>query len=197
MKKILLLAVLISASFAASAQTGFINGFGFKGGLNLATVTEVDDADMKPSIYVGVFKEFPLNKTLGLQTELVYSRQGFSVSEAGVDMDVRFNYINLPIMLKVYASEKFSFDVGPQFGYMVNSKVKIEEAGMSLTADFDDIFPEDREKFGISLAVGASYKITDHIDVSARWNYGINSVVDVDDNKPRNSVIQIGLGYRF
>ena len=56
MKKILLTAAAAVMCIASVSAQGF--DWGFKGGLNLATITKIDDASMKPTFYVGAFANF-------------------------------------------------------------------------------------------------------------------------------------------
>lgn len=194
MKKILLLAVLISASFAASAQTGFINGFGFKAGLNIAELTDVDHVKMKPSFYAGVFKEFTISEKFGIQPELIYSRQGAKYRGAGGN-EIRYNYLNLPIIAKIYPVKNFSIDLGPQFGYLLNSSIENVGVGAGKVVIIADGLKEN--KVDVSWAMGMTYSIGGMVDVTARYNLGLTKAIKANDGDAKNSVIQIGLGYRF
>lgn len=202
MKKIILAAAaLLMCSYGASAQ--YI-GWGVKAGMNLATITKADDAKMKPSIYAGVFAEFMLvDDLLSIQPEVVYSRQGLKFKDITVgyengntskgDLYGRLNYLNIPIMFKLYLIDGLSLDLGPQFGFLLNAKDRVKvDGGTNFTED-----GEGQKNFDVSFDMGLSYRFIPQMDVTARYNLGLTKVYDVDGSKNKNSVIQIGLGYMF
>lgn len=187
MKKIILAAAALLMTTGAFAQMNF--DWGVKGGLTLGNFTKIDDTKMKPSIYLGAFAEFPINEYLSIQPEVIYSRQGFNYKVDGDRVNARFNYLNVPILAKIYVLENLSLDLGPQFGILLNAKQKYDGG----TEDIDDA-----KNFDISVPIGLSYKINGMFDVSARYILGLTEVVKWGDNeKAKNSVIQIGVGYRF
>ncbi len=69
----------------------------------------------------------------------------------------------------------------------------------------DNYYDRDAlNKFDVSAAMGLSYKICGRFDVSARYNLGLTRIQDdyeIDNmefkDKARNSVISVGVGYRF
>ena len=192
MKKVILAVAAIFVSTGAFAQSF---EWGVKGGLNLASITKVDDANMKPSFYLGAFAEFKITDFIGIQPELIYSRQGNMMTGTVLGEDVktwsRLNYLNVPVMVKLYVLDKLSVDIGPQFGFLLNSRVKAKAGGVSATGDLDGI-----KNFDVSMGLGLSYKVWGPLDVSARYNLGLTKLSD-NSESGKNSVIQIGAGYRF
>jgi hypothetical protein len=187
MKRFLLLAAALLISTSAFAQNF---EWGVKAGLNLATSTKSEGmAKMKPSLYAGAFVELKLGDFVGIQPELVYSRQGFNVKEAGETANYRMNYLNLPILAKLYVLENLSLDLGPQFGYMIGSKFAYDGESIETGVEMND--------FDVSFGVGLSYKIAEKFDISARYNLGLTNWAKDDAANSKNSVIQIGVGYRF
>ena len=188
---ILAAAALIMAAGAPSQMPSF--EWGVKAGLNVSGVSNIDDSKMKASIYVGAFAEFHVNDWLGIQPEVIYSRQGFAVDDNSVDYArARLNYLNIPIMGKFYVLDNLSFETGPQFGFLLNAREKIKANGTSVKADIDGA-----KNFDVSWGVGVSYRIFDPLDVTFRYNIGLTKIWDTQDNTPKNGVIQIGVGYRF
>lgn len=208
MKKTLLILSALLISTGAFAQANF----GVKAGLNLATMTNFDDAKMKPSLYAGAFVEMPFTNIVGLQVEALYSGQGFKTSMEGVDIFWRNSYINVPVLAKFYVAKNFSIEVGPQVGFMLGDpKIKVDGGGISKTFDYDEIGDllsdisgetiemPDLNKLDVSAAIGATYSIMGMIDVSARCNIGLTNYfkdIDSGDNS-KNLVVQIGVGYKF
>ena len=192
MRKLLfvLSALLISTGvFAQSFE------WGAKSGLNLSTVTNTDGAKMRPGLHIGVFGEYGINDFLGIQGELLYSMMGTKGATMGGAIEItptyKTDYVVLPILAKVYLTEKFSLDIGPQFGYMVSAKLKLSDGsnpGYDLYKNIDN-------KFDLSVGMGLSYKLPYNIGVSARYNLGLTEINE--GAKPKNGVIQFGISYRF
>lgn len=189
MKKFVFLIAAAALSTGAFAQVDL----GVKGGLNLANFT--DGASMKPSFYLGGFAEYTFNSFFGVQAEVVYSRQGLFDKEDGDKMWLRYNYLNIPILAKIYVLPQLSLDLGPQFGILLNSKMKMKSGGVTATVDYDTA-----KSFDVSVPIGLSYRITDNIEVSGRYLIGLTKVsedIAGFEVKSKNSVIQLGVGYRF
>jgi len=189
MKRILLLSVAcLMLGTAANAQNWT---FGAKAGMNVTGITD-DDIDMgtKFSFHLGAFAEYRFNDFFGVQPELIYSRQGAYEKENGIKGYARFNYINVPILAKLYVTEGLSIDLGPQFGILLNSKAVAKGNGDTIKSDWDG-----SKGFDVSFAMGLTYSIDYHWSINARYNLGLTNVDKDFDGK--NSVFQIGVGYRF
>lgn len=186
MKKILLAAAaFVMCSVATVSAQPF--DWGIKAGLNLATITNADDAKMKPSINVGVFANFMvIEDLLDIQPEVLYSRQGWKDG----DFYGRLNYLNIPVLAKLHIIDNLTLDLGPQFGFLLNAKGKEKVNGDTVKGDIDGA-----KNFDVSFAMGASYRIIPALDVYARYNLGLTKVFDLGGDKNKNSVIQIGVGY--
>lgn len=188
MKKVILAAAALLVSVSAFGQSF---DWGVKAGLNLADVSKAEGSKMKPSVYAGVFAEFNLvSDLLSIQPEVVYSRQGWDMKNDGIKTHVRLNYLNVPVIFKLYMIENLSLDLGPQFGFLLNAAAKAKDGDVKVKEDLDGF-----KNFDVSMGMGLSYKFMDMMDVTARYNLGLTKLVD--DVKAKNNVIQIGLGYRF
>lgn len=167
--------------------------FGLKGGLNYSTVTKGDfeeGLDPRTSFYIGFTSEIPLvSKLVYLEPEMIYSRQGFESNYVFLDTnyneEYQVDYINLPVLLKLYAGNVLAFEIGPQFGLKVNEKVVLNnsEVDRNNINDFDTAFAG-----GISLNF-------DEFFLSARYTHSFNEIIK--DSNSKNSVFQIGAGFRF
>lgn len=190
MKKIILAATALLFSTGAFAQHF---EYGAKTGLSFAKMTKFEDTGFKTGIYAGAFAEYVINDFVGVQAELLYSMQGARWEAGNELLRYKFCYVNLPIFAKIYVSKGLSVDLGPQFGYMVSAKIKFKDEVSSVTNNvYDD---GNLKKFDISAAIGLSYKFAYGLEASARYNLGLTKVIESKSSK--NSVFQIGLGYRF
>ncbi len=148
--------------------------------------------------------EYRFTDKFSITPEVVFAAQGgkFDATEylddssfdGKVDFCFHLNYINVPVMLKFYATPKLSIDFGPQLGINVYSKAtakaKAEGASASYTEDAEGVNSVD---FGVGL--GATYNITNEVFVQGRYTMGLTKVFDEDDIY--NGNIQLALGYRF
>lgn len=205
MKKMMFSALAVLVFSFASAQdeakTASNVKFGAKAGLNLANIVGDDagDANMFVGFNVGMFVEIPVTDKLTIQPEVLYSAQG-SKSEGnfdGYDFDatLKLNYINVPVMLKYQVADKFSLEAGPYVGFLTSAKMKVEVSGFgSETVDMKDMVKST--DFGLGL--GMNYEFSDVIFANARYQAGLTQIGDTGEGDDiKNSVFQIGLGFRF
>ena len=185
MKKLFLVGAL--ALFGAmNAQK-----FGAKVGANLSNFTgDVTGTESKVGFYVGGFANFAISDKFSFQPELVYSNEGAKANVEGINVTWNVDYIKVPLMFQYHAAEKFNLEAGPYVGFLVSSKAKA--SGES--ADMKDLL--NSTDFGLGL--GAEYNFTDKISAGLRYNAGLSNIAkDSGSDKVKNSVFQLGLGYRF
>ena len=210
MKKLLFVVILLVAFGSASAQEKTSNGanikFGAKGGINFANLAgdDADGAKMFVGFNAGFFIEIPVADKLVFQPEILYSAQG-SKSEGplfvdgsvyNVEATFKFNYINIPLLFKYEIADKFSLEAGPYVGFLTSAKLKAKIQGVgSETIDAKDMLKST--DFG--LAIGMNYEFTDVIFANARYQSGLTEIGDAEGNNNdiKNSIFQIGLGFRF
>lgn len=192
MKKMFLTAAMMLASVATFAQ----NAVGQitiqpKVGLNIANVTDADDADARIGLAAGAEFEYGVTDMIGVSAGLVYSMQGYKFSEGNVDTTVKLDYLNVPILANVYVAPGLAVKLGVQPGFKLSSKVKMEGSGISIEGESDD---DGVKGFDLAFPVGVSYQYQ-NIVLDARYNWGVTKIMDDVDSK--NSVFQITLGYKF
>lgn len=162
-----------------------------KVGLNIANVTDADDVDARIGLAAGAEFEYGVTDMIGVSAGLVYSMQGYKVSEGNYDTTVKLDYLNVPILANVYVAPGLAVKLGVQPGFKLSSKVKIEGSGTSIEGESDD---DGVKGFDLAIPVGVSYQYQ-NIVLDARYNWGVTKVFDDGDSK--NSVFQITLGYKF
>lgn len=171
--------ILLSVCFLAIVPSLKAQKLGVRAGWNSATVSGSDfgDVSSRSGIYLGVFKEITLvPKLLFFQPELQYSSQGFK--SGGTDYAV--NYINVPLLAKVYFLKILSFEAGPQIGFKIGDNIE----GSDDIKTFDTAIDTG---IGIHLPLGFS--------IDARYVQGLTEIVK--DSGSKNQVFQIGAGFKF
>ena len=197
MKKSILFLSAVLISMSAMAQVEF----GMKAGFDMTNFWgENVQHGMKPSYQAGLFMEYYFNDKVAIAPEVTFASQGgkfkvakdvfgIDVTSLGLkDVDVTYNtnYINVPVMLKFYATPSFSIDLGPQVGFNVYSKATAGDH----TKDLKDA--TKTVDFGVGL--GATYHLTENVFVQGRYTMGMTKVFDGGEEK--NGNIQIALGYK-
>ncbi len=206
MKKIIvaLFVVLVGMEVNAQADQSLAQ-FGIKGGANFSTVTAddfEDGADSRTSFNVGVLLELPLSDRFSIQPEVLYSSQGFDIeqNEDGDDVEYQLDYIQVPVLAKIYLVKGLSIEAGPQFGFKANEEIDSNPNG----DDGDFVIDEDSSVFkdvDTNIVGGVAYKFDTGFFVFGRYTYGLTNIfkdgVLSDNFEAKNAVWQVGLGFMF
>ncbi|MGO4772299.1 porin family protein [Flavobacterium sp. W22_SRS_FK3] len=206
MKKNILVVAVVLVFGLSNAQTA---KFGIKGGMNISNwVGDTEGLDVKSKIgfNIGGFAEIKLSDKFSIQPELLYSAQGMKVDNFEVELgdgfystDVKFNlaYLNVPVMFKYYAAEKFNLEAGPQVGFLTSAKLNVKVDGYgSSDQDVKDNF----ESVDFGLNFGAGYDFTEHFFANVRYNLGLSNIAKTEggeDATINNSVFSLNVGYKF
>lgn len=202
--KIFATAIVFASTLTASAQneadnkTDMSPSFGIKGGVNFATVTgdDFDSPDMRTSFHVGALAEFPMADIFSLQLEGIYSSKGFKSNiDGGIvggdgDIEYQLDYIDVPVLAKIYVTKGLSFEVGPQFSFLVN-----EEIDSDPTGDPGDFETNEAKDFDFGVAGGLTFQTDMGLFASGRYTYGMTEIIE--DSDAHNSVFQVSVGYKF
>ena len=213
MKKLLFAATAAFSLVCANAQEV---KFGAKAGLNLANISGVEegfDTKMLASFNIGGFAEIKVSDKFFVQPELLYSVQGYktdfseSFSFGGTTTSFntkstsKLNYLNIPVLAKYYFIDKLSLVAGPQFGFLLGVKNSFEStstfAGVTNSTSGSDTDKDGLATFDLGFNFGAGYDITENIGVEARYNLGLTKINEKGDGSIKNSVIQVGVNYKF
>ena len=187
MKKINLLffAILFTAG-AAMAQAQF--SVGIKGGLNFAKFDATDfggSIKNKTGFHGGAFALIKLSK-IGIQPELIFSQQGSKFRIDSSEGEGNFDYINIPVMLKLYTIAGINLQVGPQFGFLSRAEIDGDNVKSSFKGS------------DLSLGIGAGWDLPFGLTIDARYNLGLSKIDDSPAMETiKNQVIQVSLGYKI
>ena len=191
MKKLFLavVAMMVSATTFAQNEVGQLT-IQPKVGVNIANITDADDADPRIGLAAGAEFEYGLTDNIGLSAGVLYSMQGFKTTEEGVDCTLKLDYLNVPILANFYVAKGFAVKLGVQPGFKLSSKAKFKGSGGSKEVEVED----GVKSVDLSIPVGLSYQYQ-NIVFDARYNWGVTKIVDDADSK--HSVFQITVGYKF
>lgn len=200
MKKNILLSICLLMTCAmAYGQAQF--AVGLKGGLNLAKLDMnqgVSNVDNRTGYHGGVFALIKLTK-IGIQPEILFSKQGSTFTAPNTtNYEANFDYINVPIMLKLYLAAGLNLQVGPQFGFLTASELRNTATNVKDPQDAKTLFDK---KSDVALAFGAGWDLPFGLTLDARYNLGLSDVqMKPSTTTPisfKNKVIQISVGYKL
>ncbi|MGX7666876.1 porin family protein [Flavobacterium pedocola] len=188
------LVLFVSALGQAQDKNPSNSSFGIKGGLNYSTITKGDfdeGPDPRTSFHIGFVGEIPIvDNVFAIQPEVLYSRQGFEINQTvlGTNYETQYklDYINVPVLAKIYLGRAFSIEAGPQFGLKVGEKYENEDSSVE-TNDVND--------FDTAIAAGVSLNFPGGLFLTGRFTQSFNEVIK--DSGSKNQVFQAGLGFKF
>ncbi len=170
--------------------------FGIKGGINFSNVSSEHFAenDVKTGFHFGIVTEFPFSNTFSIQPELLYSSQGtkakqISLGSGPTSIEYHFDYVQIPVLAKIYTIKNLSFEIGPSFNFLVKSE---EKTSASTNTDFGS-------DFELSGVLGVSYKMNNGLFGSLRYGNGFTKASNREnfDDDLKNRIFQLGIGYLF
>ena len=184
--KVLLIALVISVSGISQSID-----LGVKAGVNFSSINYDNVASSSiTGFQAGVFAGIKFSDKLGVQTDVLYSKQGAELTVSSVLQQIDLSYVNVPIVLKYYVFQGLNIQVGPQFGFVIDDNIKEILAGQV-----------DAKSADVSGVVGLGYDLPLGLRVDARYNFGFSDVLDgiipgeTDKGDSSNKVFSIAVGY--
>ncbi len=191
-KSILFSIVLITVT----ATTTFAQGFhiGVKGGVNAFKLDGRSFTDeFKFAYNVGAFAEINFTKHFGIQPEVLWSQTNFRtatdfeqiVPNGFNSVKGSLNYLTIPILFSYRPSKIISFQLGPQFGYLINQTTIAEIANDAFKkGDFSMVG-------GVQLNLGG-------LKLGGRYFVGLNNISNVtNEDTWKNQGFQLYVGFRI
>lgn len=186
MKKLLFLLVVLSGSaFISKAQTQI--SFGPKAGINLANwaTKETPGVKMRTAFHAGGAVTIPVSRTIALQPELLYSKEGTKYDGGTYDVA----YLNVPLLIRYQHASGFHAETGPQLGILLDVQLKDSE---DEPADLEDYTNSTQS----SWCIGMGFQFKPGLDLYTRYNVGISRVGPAP-SKITGNVLGIGVAYMF
>jgi len=183
MKKLILVCMVCLIGGTVSAQ-GL--DLGLKVGANFATINDATGGSSKTGFVVGAFAGAKLGDKMGIQADLLYSQQGADFELGDIDL----SYVNIPVVLKYFVTERIHVHAGPQFGFVVADNVSKVINNLV-----------EAESFDLTGVIGLGLDLPLGIRADGRYNFGLSDVFkstdDSFDSGGKNAVFTISVGYSF
>ncbi|WP_432670203.1 porin family protein [Flavobacterium sp. SM2513] len=203
MKSIFIITTLMLSVFSSVEAQVTIKP-GVKAGLNLTRFTNTE-SDFRPDFYVGGLVEIKFKKFYTLQPELLYSRQGatityldnFGTNPKTFEKDFNVDYLSLGVINKFTFGQGFQVAVGPSLDFLI--------------ADNFDSFQEEKLiGFDLGLNLGVGYSLPNGLTFEARIKQGLLDIFGTNydeyndengngnyDEVILNQLFQLGVSYTF
>jgi len=161
-------------------------------GMNISNI--VGDAvgfGYKLGLHAGVLGDYRVSGNINFQPEIYFSQQG-ALASANKNIRTKYDYIQVPLTLKLFLTEVFFFQGGPQFGYLVSAKSK--------DGDVTQNIKDQLNNYDMAIGLGVGYKFESALQFSFRFNFGITSTSKIPGQSNLyfpNQVIQTSVSYLF
>ncbi|MBY0348493.1 MAG: outer membrane beta-barrel protein [Hydrotalea flava] len=189
MKKIIVLTIGVFCLTAIAQAQGFRAGI--KAGGNLTKIDgQTFDQGFQLSYQVGGFAEIDFNKKFGIQPELLWSQSATkSATFSGIfppDQNIKLDYLTIPVLLRYNVGKLVTFNLGPQFGILLNKNDNLLVNGQNAFKSGD---------FAMVGGVQLNFNV---LRIYGRYAVGLNNLNDVSNqNNWKSQQIQMGMGFRF
>jgi hypothetical protein len=212
-KKWLHLGLLFSIPCFALAQVkpGSVNDelmprFGFKGGLSIATIIKTNDnnftSDPLFGFNGGAVLQLPFGHIIALQPEVLFSQKGYRATGTdllGGDYDYRryLNFLDIPVLLRINASEEFGIVIGPQYSFLLNTHTTFKSGGSS----YEQTVNNENDNISKNIfggVIGVDINLNHNVFLYGRYTLDFkNNNGDGTSSTPayKNQVFHIGLGF--
>lgn len=161
-------------------------------GLNIAELggADIDGGDARTGLNLAGSITFPLGENLGLHTGAGYSQKGLTESDGGLEVALKFDYIEIPVLLQYTIPTEGSMGVhfmgGGALGIQASCKLEASDGSTSASVDCsnpDEDIPIKTFDFGLMGGVGVGIGLTERVDlvVDLLYNLGLTTVIDSSD----------------
>ncbi len=218
MKKIIplpvLLLMLMIASQIANGQNKSkkdkqVSGFGLKGGMNFANVSNAESINSSNTtgFVLGVFFAPPSKSIISSRTELLFSKQGYDFKSGTNTGTVNLNYLILPQLMGINITKYVQLQIGGQMAFLLNAKA--DSTGASTGNETVDNMMDYYNRFDFGAAGGLEVYPIRNLLIGARLNISFGQLYknpeDYQGTPPnffpsidaKNNVLQLYLGLRF
>lgn len=198
MKQVKSIIVIVSFFLLSVSTNAQSIAIGLKGGLNFANlnVSSAGDAyNNRTGYHFGAFTLIKLSK-IGIQPEILFSKQGSTFSLNGQNFNQNFDYVNIPVILKLYTVAGLNLQVGPQIGFLAGGTAETLDAQSNkISANASDFIKSS----DISVALGLGWDLPFGLSIDGRYNLGVsdNHKDGATTSSVKNQVIQVSVGYKI
>lgn len=209
-KQVIILLISIFSFSAIFGQDKNAN-FGIKGGVNYGKYTPNQSSieyKYQFGFYVGGFYKTEITNKWKFQPELLFALQGSKIntkdnpltdfngnplpntSTFDFEYEIYELTISIPLPIKLYFSEQFYMESGPQFGFIVDRNITTSQ--FLLDGNDNSFVREGNDNFDFGVCLGTGYEISKSLSLNIR---AFNGLIKRDDIK--SFVFNFGIEYNL
>lgn len=199
MKKVIL-AITAIMIFAVSANAQMrtpaseqVSSFGVRGGVNFFNWGGDDGTDNdytnRAGFHAGLYGNMFVTDRFSIEPGAYYSVKGTAADNIVESRSV-LTYVDVPILLRFYASDGLNIFAGPQGSILLDSKLEGDAFGQTFTFDTDDI-----NKLDAGLVFGLGYNLPMGLNLQGSYDLGLTPVFKDSDANVYNRGFKISLGF--
>lgn len=156
----------------------------FKGGLCAGIAASQIAGDQyagfrKAGPVAGVWVSRDISSGLSMQMELKYIQKGSKSNPDSLNnfsnFLIRLNYVELPVLVRYHYNERFVFEGGLAYSYLVSAYQEI---------DYQPYNSWPFRKHNMSGLLGVGYHIQEGMEVMLRYNFSVSSIRENEGRKP-------------
>jgi hypothetical protein len=199
----LTVALVPGTATAQRIQGGIQGGVSFSNLANLTNAIDFGgpiDVNRRTGIVIGPFVAFPVNETVAVQVEGLFTARGATPTDGTNELQIRLSYLDVPILLRLAPSRARPLYVllGPSINFNVSAKTT-DVVPSGVEEDVKDVIRN--AEFGLVFGAGVAAK---RALVEARYSAGLTDIVGdraaaaISIDAPiRNRAFAILAGIRF
>lgn len=127
----------------------------------------------RQSFGIGLVHTFkPHQSKFGFSIETGYVLKGVRIENES--LDYRLHYINAPILIDYYPTEKLRLSVGPELGFLADARNRLTD---STSVGIDDVYDE---RWDVSGTLSVSYALDFFVDFGVRYNRSFTKFGNLD-----------------
>jgi len=162
-----------------------------------------DGIENKVGFMGGGFVDIGLGGIISVRPEVAYVQKGAKQSDAGDELKLKLDYIEVPVLLVVSVPTgggmvKPEFFAGPAIAFKASCKFTGTSGGQSATANCDDPgvdSPIKSTDFGVMFGAGVAVR---NFMASVRYDLGLTKIDDsTDPGNIKNRAFMILVGWAF
>ncbi len=187
------LAVLM-ISFSSISHAQLLPEFGIKGGVNFATLNNLDGVETKTGILGGVYTKIKIPATpVSVQPEVLYAQYG--ANDGNGDLFITLNYIQVPVLLKFgFELPAAPFKPNVFFGPYASFKTKAELENSTSVGGQN--FGDNVKDQDYGVVVGAGVDVS-KFRIDLRYTAGLVDIFEEGADGEKNGALALTVGVGF
>lgn len=200
MKQLFFALFAVCAGYTAQAQ---VQSLGPTVGFNYAWLSDIDNAQGRPSFNAGLTYNYSILESAGLGIEARYSEEGVKQKIGNNTVTSKINYIRVPLEFNYYfgqLEDRFRPKIfaGPSLAFLVGGETQVRTGEILTTVKSKDVY--EKFDFGIQGGAGFNLRLAEMtwLNFDVCYTHGLTNVAKNDSgSNAKNRLVHVNLGVAF